>query len=150
HQVELAAVADHRAEEALRYSLAGRVGRALEPVSALAGFDWRTNIALVGGLAAKEVIVSTLGTAYSLGEVDLEHPEMLSRRLAQDPGFNRVTAISLMLFSMLYAPCFVTVIAIGREIGHRWALFSVAFNTTLAYLVAVLFYQTATAWSRMG
>jgi ferrous iron transport protein B len=145
---QLEALEASRAEEAIRHSLAGRIGRVLEPVSALAGFDWRTNIALVGGLAAKEVIVSTLGTAYSLGDVDLDNPRILSQRLEQDSRFTRITAISLILFSMLYAPCFVTVIAIGREIGHRWALFSVAFNTTLAYLVAVLFYQTATAWSR--
>ena len=59
-----------RNQKALRHSLAGKVGTALELVSRLAGFDWRTNIALLGGFAAKEVIVSTLGTAYSLGEVD--------------------------------------------------------------------------------
>lgn len=59
-----------QAEAGLRHSLAGHIGMALEPVTHFAGFDWRTNIALVGGFAAKEVIVSTLGTAYSLGEVD--------------------------------------------------------------------------------
>ncbi len=144
----LASLEAARAVESLRYSFAGRVGRALEPVSGLAGFDWRTNIALVGGLAAKEVIVSTLGTAYSLGSVDLENSEMLSQRLKQSPAFTKITAISLILFSMLYAPCFVTVIAIGREIGLRWALFSVVFNTGLASVVAALFYQTATALAR--
>lgn len=143
--VRLASLEAARAEESLRYSLAGRIGRVLEPISTLAGFDWRTNIALVGGLAAKEVIVSTLGTAYSLGDVDLENSEMLSQRLKQSPAFTTNTAVSLILFSMLYAPCFVTVIAIGREIGIRWALFSVAFNTGLAYFVAALFYQAATA-----
>jgi len=147
---ELAALDAGRAEEAIRYSLAGRIGRALEPISLLAGFDWRTDIALVGGLAAKEVIVSTLGTAYSLGDIDLENSGMLAQRLAQSPEFTKITAVSLILFSMLYAPCFVTVIAIGREIGIRWALFSVVFNTSFAYLAAVLFYQTATALISMA
>jgi ferrous iron transport protein B len=55
------------AEAGLKNSIAGRIGGALEGVSRWAGFDWRTNIALVGGFAAKEVVVSTLGTAYSLG-----------------------------------------------------------------------------------
>jgi ferrous iron transport protein B len=142
---ELAVVDADRAEEAIRHSLAGRIGQAIEPVSRLAGFDWRTNIALVGGLAAKEVIVSTLGTAYSLGDMNLENSGMLANRLTQSPEFTKITAVSLILFSMLYAPCFVTVIAIGNEIGLRWALFSVVFNTSFAYLVAVLFYQTATA-----
>ncbi len=148
-KAELVALEADRTEEAIRHSLAGRIGQALEPVSSLAGFDWRTNIALVGGLAAKEVIVSTLGTAYSLGDIDPENPEMLSQRLTQNPGFTQITAVSLILFAMLYAPCFVTVIAIGREIGLRWAVFSIAFNTVFAYLIAVLFYQTATALSRM-
>ncbi len=60
------------AQAALRHSLAGRMGVALEPLGSLCGFDWRTNVALVGGFAAKEVIVSTFGTAFSLGEVDPE------------------------------------------------------------------------------
>jgi ferrous iron transport protein B len=115
-----------RAQQELRSSVAGRIGTALEPVSSLAGFDWRTNIALLGGFAAKEVIVSTLGTAYSLGEVDPEESEGLSEQL-------------------LYAPCFVTVAVIGRELGWKWAGFSVAFNTFLAYGVSVGIYQIGTA-----
>ncbi|MFP4657485.1 MAG: ferrous iron transport protein B, partial [Desulfonatronovibrionaceae bacterium] len=56
----------------LKYSLAGRMGTALEPATSLAGFDWKMNISLIGGFAAKEVIISTLGTAYSLGQVSEE------------------------------------------------------------------------------
>jgi ferrous iron transport protein B len=132
------------AEEALRNSLAGRVGTALESVTSLAGYDWRTNIALVGGFAAKEVIVSTLGTAYSLGEVDPEETGGLSARLAADPAFNAWTAISLLVFTMLYAPCFVTVVAIAKESSWRWAAFSMVFNTALAFGAATLVYQVGT------
>jgi Fe2+ transport system protein B len=67
---QMAAIDHRHAEAGLRYSIAGRIGTVLEPITQLAGFDWRTNIALVGGFAAKEVVVSTLGTAYSLGGVD--------------------------------------------------------------------------------
>jgi ferrous iron transport protein B len=133
------------AQETLRVSVAGRIGTALEPVFAPAGFDWRTNIALLGGFAAKEVIVSTLGTAYSLGEVDPEDSEGLSAKLVADPAWNKWTAVSLIAFVLLYAPCFVTVAVIGREIGWSWAAFSVVFNTVLAYGVSVGLYQFGTA-----
>ena len=129
------------AQEALRSSLAGMIGTALEPVSQPAGFDWRTNIALLGGFAAKEVIVSSLGTAYSLGEVDPEESVGLSEKLRSDPAWNVWVAVSLIAFVLLYAPCFVTVAVIGREIGWKWAAFSVGFNTVLAYGVSVTIYQ---------
>ena len=125
----------------LRNSVAGRIGSFLEPVSQWAGFDWRTNIALVGGFAAKEVIVSTFGTAYSLGEVDPEETESLSRRLAADPAWNPVTAVALIVFVLLYAPCFVTVVTMARESSWRWAFFSTVFNTALGFVLAVVAYQ---------
>jgi ferrous iron transport protein B len=130
------------AEYALRYSVAGRIGSALEKISWLPGFDWRTNIALVGGFAAKEVIVSTLGTAYSLGEVDPEASGTLSETLATDPGWNPVKALSLVVFIMFYAPCFVTVVCIVREAGSwKWGAFSIVFNTIFAFTLATLVYR---------
>lgn len=132
------------AQAALRYSYAGKIGSTLEPISGLAGFDWRTNIALVGGFAAKEVVVSTLGTAYSLGEVDPEEVANLSQRLANDPGWNKFTALALIVFVLLYAPCFVTVVTMARESSWRWALFSTTFNTILGFVFAVLVYQLGT------
>ena len=137
----LALVDNAQAQQELRASVAGMIGTALEPVSSLAGFDWRTNIALVGGFAAKEVIVSTLGTAYSLGEVDPEDSTGLSDQLRTDPAWNVWTAVSLMAFVLLYAPCFVTVAVIGRELGWKWAAFSMAFNTALAFGVSTGIYQ---------
>ena len=126
---QLAAVDLKEGSAALRHSIAGRVGTTLEGLTQFAGFDWRTNIALVGGFAAKEVVVSTLGTAYSLGEVDPEEPENLSQRLLADPAFTTWSAIALIIFTMLYAPCFVTVVAIAKESNWKWAAFSVGFNT---------------------
>jgi ferrous iron transport protein B len=127
----------------LKNSVAGRLGTAITPVTELAGFDWKTNIALIGGFAAKEVIVSTLGTAYSLGETDPDAPDALSDKLVNDPGFDYITAVSLMIFVLLYAPCFVTVVATAKEIGWKWAVFGVVSNTVLAFGLSVLFYQTA-------
>ena len=135
-----------KAETALRYSIAGRIGTALESVSRWAGFDWRTNIALVGGFAAKEVVVSTLGTAYSLGEVDIEESGALSEALAKDPGWSPLVALGLIVFTMFYSPCFVSVVCISRESGSwKWGAFAIAFNTLLAFGLAVLIYQVGSA-----
>lgn len=134
-----------QASAALRHSIAGRMGTALEPVTRLAGFDWQTNIALVGGFAAKEVVVSTLGTAYSLGDVDPEDAGSLSERLQSSPGWGPITAFSLILFTIFYSPCFVAVVCIAKESGSwKWGAFSMGFNTLLALGVSILFFQTAT------
>ncbi|MEW6595024.1 MAG: ferrous iron transport protein B [Thermodesulfobacteriota bacterium] len=134
------------AEEALEYSAAGRAGRALEQVSWLAGFDWRTNIALVGGFAAKEVVISTLGTAYSLGEVDPEESQSLAQTLADDPNWNPVMAFALIVFVMFYAPCFVTVVCIAREAGSwKWGFLAMGCNTVFAFGLAVVVYQLGMA-----
>ncbi|MCF8032299.1 MAG: ferrous iron transport protein B [Desulfarculaceae bacterium] len=130
------------AQDAVRYSAAGRMGHALTYVTAPLGFDWRTNVALVGGFAAKEVVVATMGTAYSLGEVDPEESQSLGERLAKDSAWNPLMAFALMIFVMVYAPCFVTVVMIRRETGGwPWALFAMGYTTVLAYVLALLVYQ---------
>ena len=139
---ELEALETEKSGEALRYSVAGRIGVAVEPFTRPAGFDWRTDIALLGGIAAKEAIVSTLGTAYSLGEQDPEDAAPLAERIAKDPNWSKATALALMLFVLLYSPCFVALAVIRQETGSwKWAAFSLIFNTALAYAVAVCAYQ---------
>jgi len=139
---EMMAIDYQEAETRLRHSIAGRIGSFLEPITQLAGFDWRTNIALVGGFAAKEVVVSTLGTAYSLGEVDPEESDSLSERLATAPNWGPAVALSLIVFTMFYAPCFVAVVCIAREAGSwKWGAFSMVFNTALAFVLATVVYQ---------
>lgn len=131
-----------QAAAGLKHSIAGRIGIAFEPASQLAGIDWRTNIALLGGFAAKEVIISTLGTAYSIGSIATEESTSLTQRLASDPAWNPVVALAVLLFIMFYAPCFVTVICIAKESGSwKWAFFSMAFNTVFAFGMAVAVYQ---------
>jgi len=140
---ELLVVDALEAEAALKHSIAGRMGTALEKASRLAGFDWRTNIALVGGFAAKEIIVSTLGTAYSLGDVDPEKTVSLSEKLSNEPDWRPLTALSLILFVMFYSPCFVSVVCIVKESGSwKWGAFSMVFNTFLAFFIAVMMFQT--------
>ena len=139
---QLQIVDGREAETRLRLSIAGRMGTALEGVSQWAGFDWRTNISLVGGFAAKEVIVATMATAYSLGEVDPENAVSLTQTLAVSDHWRPLTALSLIVFVMFYAPCFVTVVSIAKESGSwKWGAFSMGFNTILAFGLAVAVFQ---------
>ncbi len=139
----LARIEAERSEAALRTSFAGRAGVAMESLTAPAGFNWRVNIALLGGFAAKEVIVSTLGTAYSLGEIEAEDAAPLSEMLSKDESFSKAAALALIAFVILYAPCSVTIVAMAKEAGWRWALFSMTFNTALAYVAAVALFQVS-------
>ncbi len=137
----MAQIDDEKAEAALRHSVAGKLGISLEPISRLAGFDWRTDIALIGGFAAKEVIISTLGTAYSMGKTDADKSQTLSDRLKADSNWNRVVAVAVLVFIMFYSPCFVTLVCIAKEASWKWAAFSMTFNTIFAYLMAVAVFQ---------
>jgi len=134
------------AAAALSYSFAGRFGRTLEPVTQWAGFDWRTNISLIGGFMAKEVIVGTMGTVLAMGDVDPEQSESVAVRLAQDPTWNPLKGFVLMVFVLIYAPCFITIAMIRRESGSwKWAVFSTVYSTGLAFVVAVVIYQSGLA-----
>ncbi|HUU80387.1 MAG TPA: ferrous iron transport protein B [Acidobacteriota bacterium] len=135
----------NKQQAALKRTIAGWLGQRLEAITRPLGFDYRINIALVGGFAAKEVIVSTLGTAYSLGEVDPVMSGSIAERLKKDPSWNPLKAISLIVFTMLYVPCFVTVVSIRRESSWGWAGFSMAFNLVAAYLVTLAIAQVGGA-----
>lgn len=130
----------------LKNSIAGMIGVAMESITKYAGLDWRTNIALVGGFAAKEVIVTTLGTAYSLGaDVDPEDTGSLGGRLVA-AGWTPLLAIVLIIFTIFYAPCFVTVACLAKEAGSwKWGAFSMIFNTVLAFSLATIVYQVGHA-----
>ena len=144
------AIAREEAEAALQYSFAGRIGLSLEGLTRWCGFDWRTNVALLSGFAAKELIISTLGTAYSLGRSKRGEDIPLSEQLARDPGWSPVSALAVIVFIMLYAPCLATVTCIIKESGAwKWGLFSVVFNTSIAFLAAVLIYQGG-RWAGIG
>jgi ferrous iron transport protein B len=135
---KMAALNGERQSAHLKNTIGGKIGLSLETIFKPIGFDWKTNVALVGGFAAKEVVVSTLGTAYSLADVDPVMAESLSERLQKEPGWNPVLAFSLIMFVMLYSPCFCTLVMIKKETGKwRWVLFAMFYTTTLAYFLAL-------------
>ncbi|MEI8182693.1 MAG: nucleoside recognition domain-containing protein [Desulfomonile sp.] len=114
----------------LKNPVGGRIGAALEYVFRPMNFGWRTNIALLGGFAAKEVVVRTLGKAYGHGKLDAEESDSLAERLSSDPKWNALHAFSLIVFVMLYAPCFVTLVVMRRETGSwKWPAFAMAYST---------------------
>ncbi len=122
------------------------MGVALEKVLWPLGFDWRTNVALVGGFAAKEVVVATLGTAYSLGDINPKEAGSLGEKLTKEPGWNPLMAFTLIMFVMLYNPCLTTLAVIKRESGKwRWVIFAMVYTTTLAYLVAFAVHTVGSA-----
>jgi ferrous iron transport protein B len=134
-------IAAQKQQAMLNRTIAGWMGQGLETVTRPLGFDSRINIALVGGFAAKEVIVSTLGTAYSLGETDPAEAGFLPQRLKNDPRWNPLLAVTLLIFTMLYVPCFATVIVIKKESSWLWAMFSIGFNLLVAYTIALFISQ---------
>ena len=129
--------------EQLEYSLAGRTGKVLEPLIRPLGFDWKIGIALVTGLAAKEVVVSTLGTIYSIGQSN-DTPVELKSILRHDPSFSRATALSLMVFVLLYIPCVAAIGVMKKEIG-KWrpvVLYSV-YSLSVAWILSFVVYRLA-------
>lgn len=127
----------------LEYSVAGQVGKSIEKVSLpLMGFGWETNIALIGGMAAKEVIISTLGIAHSLGAVEGESEKSLTDRLATHKGWNKLIAFALMIFIMLYMPCIATLSVIYKETqSWKWTIFAMGYTTGVAVFFSALVFQ---------
>ncbi len=132
---------NERATEDLSYSFAGRIGKAIEPVIKPLGFDWRLGIGLFAGFAAKEVIVSTLGTVYSVGEAD-EESETLRDKLRNDIAYSPLIAFSLMIFVLLYFPCIAAMVVFYKETKSlKEVLFQMIYTTALAYIMALIVYQ---------
>ena len=125
-------------------SYLGRIGKACEPVFAPLGLNWKANVAILSGVAAKEVVVSTLGVLYADGEQAPETEEQittLSQRLRDSGDFDAASALALLVFLLVYFPCLATVAAIASEAGWRWAALAVLYDTGMAWLLAWLAYH---------
>ncbi len=142
-QRKVAELEHSRQSEALEYSLAGRVGRALEPLVRPMGFDWRIATALVGATAAKEVFVAQMGIMYSIGESD-EESEELRTRLREN--YSALVGFCIMLFCLISAPCVATIAVTRQESGSwKWAVFQFTGLTLLAYVITTVVYQVGRA-----
>ncbi len=121
----------------LAYSVAGRIGRSLEPVMEQVGFDWKTTTAMIGAFAAKEIFVAQLGIIYAVNdEVNEPLREVLKRE------FNSLQALCIMLFCLISMPCVATFAAVWRESGSwKWPVFQLIGLTVLAYTITFSVYQ---------
>jgi len=126
----------------LEHSYLGQIGKAIEPFFAPLGYDWKMSVALASGLAAKEVVVSTLGVLYSLGDdVDEKSDSLLSEIRA---GIPLASAISFIVFVMLYLPCLAASMVFAKEAGGwRYLVALFVFTTSVAWVMSFIAYRVA-------
>ena len=114
--------------EQIEQSYIGQIGKAVEPLIQPCGMAWKEGVSILTGVGAKEIVASTMNVLYS--------------RQTLDTAFTPLSALAFLIFVLLYMPCIPTCIGIKNESGHwRWALFTIAYTTTLAWVFSTLVYQ---------
>jgi ferrous iron transport protein B len=138
------------AQYSLQNSYAGKMGHVIEPVIRPLGYDWQIGIGIVSSFAAREVIVSTLAIVYGVGEdaadnnrTSLYDTLRQAKRTDGSPVFTTATCLSLLVFYILAAQCLSTQAVVRRETNSwKWPLFQIAYMSGLAYVAALVVYQT--------
>lgn len=137
----------------IEQSYLARAGRALQPVFAPAGFDWKITVGVLASFPAREVIIATLGTIYGVGDTDEESHDLraaLTRDvwthgpMAGQPVFTVPVALAIMVFFALCLQCGATIAVMAKESNWGWAVFAFCYMTVLAWAGAVLTYQVGT------
>ena len=137
-------------QEQQEQSCIGQLGKAIEPVFRMQGFDWKLDVSLIAGVGAKEIVASTMGVLYagddsfadddSISE-DTKKYEQLYEKMSAD-GITPLAAFCYLVFVLIYFPCIATITAIKNESGSwKWALFAASYTTLLAWVVSALIYQ---------
>ena len=125
-------------KEKIEQSYAAELGRFIQPVMEPLGFNWRVNIAVIAAVAAKEVMVSTLGTIYAIEASDADS-KSLEEFLSTDPDFNPAIGLGLMVFALLYLPCLATMAVLKRETDSwKWFGAVFAYTSILAWVGAYI------------
>lgn len=138
---------EKQSPEQMENSYIGRVGKTIEPVIAPLGFDWKMGVSIITGLAAKEIVVSSMGILYHVPDAS-EDTQTLAETLRNQKNmqgevvFSPLVAYCFMLFILIYFPCMAVIAAIRKEAGTGWACFTIFYTTSLAWLVAFCVYQT--------
>lgn len=151
-RVHALAMLDMRQEsERQELSYIGRMGHAMEPVIAPMGFDWKMGVSILTGLAAKEIVISTMGILYQADTETTDSSETLKHKILEQKHntgtlkgqkvFTPLVSIAFMLFVLIYFPCVAVIAAIRKESNWGWAIFTMVYTTALAWLVAFGFYQ---------
>lgn len=132
-------------------SYIGQLGHSIEPVLRPLGFDWKIGVSIITGLAAKEIVVSTMGVLYQADHNDKNKIGNLQTKLKEEVHqngplkgkkvFTPLIAYCFMLFVLIYFPCIASVAAIKKEANMKWALFIMIYTTSIAWIVSFLTYQ---------
>ena len=150
---ELVAERNRISERLLETSFLGRFGKAIEPAVRPLGWDWRIGVGVLASFPAREVIVATLGTIYSLGG-DVDESDTGLQQALRDskwadgrPVYSIPVALSIMVFFALCAQCASTLLVIRRETNSwGWSIFTFTYMTTLAYVAAFAVYRVSGWW----
>ena len=147
---------------AQEYSFIGRIGKTIEPIIRPLGFDWKMGVSLIAGVAAKEIVVSSMSVLYRSGDEEDEAGLMQSLRTETRDGkpfFSTANVMAFMIFTLVYFPCLASLVAIKNEAGHwndigkssrgrrrfrgawRWAVFVAVYTTVLAWILAFIVYH---------
>jgi ferrous iron transport protein B len=145
-QIEL-----QKEEERQEKSYIGKLGHFIEPVIAPLGFDWKIGMSIITGMAAKEIVVSSMGVLYQASLNADENSQSLKDKLQEQTFksgpkvgqkvFSPLVAFGLMVFVLIYFPCVAVVAAIRKEANWRWALFTTVYTTAIAWVAAFAVYQ---------
>lgn len=136
--------------ERMQKSYIGQMGHLIQPLIEPMGWDWKIGVSIITGLAAKEIIISSMGVLYH-STLEDDNTQNLQKKLKEqthnvgkrkgEKVFTPLVAYSLMLFILIYFPCIAVIAAINREANWKWAVFTMVYTTTLAYFVAFVTYQ---------
>ena len=143
---EKTTLANKLAEANLEQSYLGVIGKFSEPLFTPLGFDWKMSVALQTGLAAKEVVVATLGVLYALGDDVDEENNSLIQAISKNISF--ASAISFIVVIMIYLPCLAASVVFTREAGGiKYFFYLFAFTSVTAYFMAYIAYNIAKLFS---
>ncbi len=130
------------AQKDLEYSIGGTIGKGFGFILTPTGLgDWKIGTALFTGFAAKEVVVSSFGTLYSLGGEETEESESLKSALKNDKSITPLVAFSLLVFILLYIPCIAVFAVVKAESSWKWAFFMSFYTTAIAWIASFIVYQ---------
>ena len=132
-------------------SYVGQIGHFIEPVIRPLGFDWKIGVSIITGLAAKEIVVSTMGVLYQADSGNNSSQSGLQDKLREQTYaqgslkgqkvFTPLVAYGFMLFVLIYFPCIAVIAAIRKESSMKWAVFSMVYTTALAWLISFITFQ---------
>ena len=143
---ERVALENEMKEKLMESTYLGMFGKAIEPTFAPLGFDWKMSVATLSGLAAKEVIVSTLGVLYSLGDEVKEDDSSLREIIASQMSF--ASAIAFIVFVMIYLPCVAATVVFSKEAQSlKYTAYLVIFTFATAWLLAFIAYRIVSFFS---